>query len=490
MRIAIGGFHHETNTFAPTKASYEMFERADGWPGLCRGGAIAAATAGANLPIAGFIGTAGSMGHDFAPLVWANASPSAHVREDAYERIAGMMIEDLRNAGPVDAVYLDLHGAMVTEHLDDGEGELLRRVRAVVGDGTPLVASLDLHANVTPQMVGLSDALVVFRTYPHVDMAGTGARTARLLDRIARTGRPAKAFRQIPFLIPLTWQCTLIEPARSLYDGLGAREEGPVASVSIAGGFPLADIPDCGPSVLAYADGGVSAERAAESLARAVNEARPGFAGRIWTAGEAVDHALSSTGPGPVVIADTCDNPGGGGDGDTTGLLRALVSRGAEGAVLGLLIDPEAAAAAHAAGTGARLSLELGGRSGIADDAPLGIDAVVRRLGDGRFTCTGPFYGGNAMELGGMALLEINGGVLVAVASRKVQAADQAMFRHLGVEPSEVGILVLKSSVHFRADFGPVAREVLVAAAPGPVAADPGDLTFRKLRPGVAQSPK
>ncbi len=490
MRIAVGGFHHETNTFAPTKASFEMFRRADGWPGLCRGGAVLADTAGINLPIAGFLEAARASGRDFAPLVWANASPSAEVEEEAFERIAGMMVDDLRDAGPVDAVYLDLHGAMVAEHLEDGEGELLRRVRAVIGPDVPLVASLDLHANVSPLMADRADALVVFRTYPHVDMGETGARTARLLERILAEGRPAKGFRQVPFLIPLTAQCTLVEPAAGLYAGLAERERGAVRSMSLAGGFPLADTPDCGPAALAYAGDERSAAAAAEALAEAVLAARGRFDAAFLSPEEAVARADRAGRPGrPVVIADSCDNPGGGGDGDTTGLLRALAAARPEGAVLGLLIDGQAAAAAHEAGEGGRLALALGGRSGVPGDAPFETDAVVRKLGDGSFTCTGPFYGGNRMQLGPMALLELPGGVQVAVASRKVQAADREMFRHLGVEPADCRILALKSSVHFRADFGPIAGEVLIAAAPGPVAADPGALAFTRLRPGVAQRP-
>ena len=490
MRIAVGGFHHETNTFAPTKASFEMFRRADGWPGLCRGEAVLADTAGINLPIAGFLEAARASGRDFAPLVWANASPSAEVEEEAFERIAGMMVDDLRDAGPVDAVYLDLHGAMVAEHLEDGEGELLRRVRAVIGPDVPLVASLDLHANVSPLMADRADALVVFRTYPHVDMGETGARTARLLERILAEGRPAKGFRQVPFLIPLTAQCTLVEPAAGLYAGLAERERGAVRSMSLAGGFPLADTPDCGPAALAYAGDERSAAAAAEALAEAVLAARGRFDAAFLSPEEAVARADRAGRPGrPVVIADSCDNPGGGGDGDTTGLLRALAAARPEGAVLGLLIDGQAAAAAHEAGEGGRLALALGGRSGVPGDAPFETDAVVRKLGDGSFTCTGPFYGGNRMQLGPMALLELPGGVQVAVASRKVQAADREMFRHLGVEPADCRILALKSSVHFRADFGPIAGEVLIAAAPGPVAADPGALAFTRLRPGVAQRP-
>ncbi|WP_333671438.1 MlrC C-terminal domain-containing protein, partial [Elioraea tepidiphila] len=183
--------------------------------------------------------------------------------------------------------------------------------------------------------------------------------------------------------------------------------------------------------------------------------------------------------------ADTQDNPGGGGHGDTTGLLRALVEGGAGGAVIGVINDASTAAAAHAAGEGATLDAALGGRS---DGVPFSGRFTVQRLGDGRFTCTGPMTRGNRADLGPCALLE-TGGVHVLVASRKMQAYDQAMFRHLGVEPATLPIVALKSSVHFRADFQPIAKEVLVVVAPGPVVADPSALPFRNLRPGLALSP-
>lgn len=190
----------------------------------------------------------------------------------------------------------------------------------------------------------------------------------------------------------------------------------------------------------------------------------------------------------PVVIADTQDNPGGGGTSDTTGMLAALVRNGVEGAALGVMADPEAASAAHAAGEGAEIELALGGRSGISGDAPFCGRFVVEQLGDGSFTGTGPMWGGARCRLGPMAALRI-GGVRVVVASKKLQAADQAIFRHVGIEPAAQRLLVLKSSVHFRADFEPIAAEVLVAAAPGALPADPASLPFRKLRPGVRAKP-
>ncbi|HLI11477.1 MAG TPA: M81 family metallopeptidase [Alphaproteobacteria bacterium] len=490
-RIAIGGFQHETNTFAPSKARWEDFERAGGWPAFTRGEALFAAVAGINLPVAGFIEGARAKGHELVPLAWASATPSAEVTGDAFEHMAAVLLGMLAEVRPVDALYLDLHGAMVTEHLEDGEGELLARCRAMLGPTVPIVASLDLHANVTEAMVAHSSALVAYRTYPHIDMAETGARAATLLDLMLRQGRPlAKAFRKLPYLIPLHFQCTLVEPAKSLYAQSAALERGEVASTSFATGFPLADIRECGPALVAYGASEAAATRAVESLESECLARETEFAGTLWSPDEAVRHAMAkaATATRPVVLADTQDNPGAGGDGDTIGLLAALVQHKAEGAALAILCDPAAAAAAHRAGIGAVLRLELGGRSNLPGHGPFKAEVRVAALGDGNFTATGPFYKGSRMQLGPMARLAI-GGVEVVVASRKLQAADQEIFRHLGIEPARMKILALKSSVHFRADFQPIAEEVLVVEAPGPAIADPAKLPYRRLRPGVRLGP-
>ncbi|WP_366556581.1 M81 family metallopeptidase [Aquibaculum sediminis] len=492
MKIAVGGFQHETNTFAPTKADYAAFAEGGGWPPVSRGEEVLAAVAGMNLPIAGFTEAARTAGHQVVPLTWAAASPSSYVTEDAFERICGQIIDDLAGLRGVDAVYLDLHGAMVTEHFQDGEGEILRRVRATVGRDLPVVTSLDLHANVTPEMVALSDGLVIYRTYPHVDMAKTGERAFVLLSGLLQGRRCAKAYRPLPFLIPLTSGCTLIEPAASIYAALEEieAEEG-LASLSFACGFGPADIHHCGPSVVAYGGDAAAVERAADRVQAMVAEQEAAFGGDILPAAEAVREARAVAGrrPGkPVVLADTQDNPGAGGDGDTVGLLEALVEQSAEGAVLGLLIDRESAERAHMAGVDSTVRLELGAKSGQPGHKPLVADFKVLRLGDGAFTCTGPFYEGARMRLGPMALLDLNG-VQIAVASKKVQAADMEMFRHLGVEPTERPIVAVKSSVHFRAHFQPVAERVIVAAAPGPNPVDHSLLTYRNLRPGVRLMP-
>jgi len=487
-RIAVGGFHHETNTFAPTKASYEHFARTDGWPGLQRGAGLLETLAGKNIPLPGFAAAAPA-DWTLLPTVWCNASPSAHVEEDAFERIVAMLLRELAALGRVDAVFLDLHGACVCEHLQDGEGELLSRVRALVGPDPPIVASLDLHANVTAAMVTASDLLVGYRTYPHLDMADTGGRCARLLARLLAEGRPAKAWRKPDFLIPLNFQCTLMEPAHTIYDRLTAAETGEVWSLSFTSGFPPADIADCGPAVLAYARTPAAAEAAAEAALAEVESRRRDFDGSYFSPAAAVAEARRLVGEGvkPVVIADTQDNPGGGGNGNTAGLLKALLDGRADGAVFGLYIDPALAEAAQAAGA-APFEARFGGN--WPGDEAFTTPVTVERLGSGRFRCTGGFYGGNDMDLGPMALLRIgDGGVRVAIAGRKVQAADKEMFRCLGVEPAEAAILALKSSVHFRADFTFEQGRILVATAPGPVTADPAALSYRNLRPGVRLGP-
>jgi microcystin degradation protein MlrC len=489
-RIAIAGFLHETNTFAPSKAEYAHFTQGGGWPPLCVGEAIFEKTRNVNIGISGFIAAA-PKDWDLLPILWCAASPSAHVRSDAFETIAGRIVSGLHSAGPLDGVYLDLHGAMVAEHLDDGEGELIARVRNVIGASVPLVVSLDLHANITPEMVEGADALIAYRTYPHIDMAKTGGAAATHLKRlIGRPQRYLKAFRQLPFLIPISWQCTDLAPCKALYHELASLESDELPTLSFAPGFPAADIFDCGPSIVAYATTQAAADAAADRMAELVLAQESAFDGEILSPDDGVRQAmeLAKTAGKPVVIADTQDNPGAGGDSDTTGMLRALVRNGARRAALGLIVDKAAAEAAHHAGEGASIPLALGGKSGIAGDAPFEAQFQVERLSDGRFIAPGPFYGGSRMDLGLSACLRVDD-VRIVVASRKAQLADQAMYRQVGIEPTEQAILVNKSSVHFRADFAPIAETILICAAPGPMPADPSSLPWTRLRPNLRLKP-
>lgn len=490
-RIAVGGFQHETNTFAALPATLADFEAPDAWPGLVRGNELFDAVRGINLPAAGFVDEARAAGDTLVPLAWCSAQPSGRVTRDAFETVSTLLLDGLAAAGPLDAVYLDLHGAMVAEHVEDADGELLARVRRAVGPGVRIVASLDFHANVSTRMVERVDALAGYRTYPHVDMAETGARAYQRLREVLAAPWPVRLRRQLPFLIPLTSQCTLVEPMRSLMEQAGATVAPGLAALEFFPGFPAADVPECGPTVVALGREPAVVEAAAAGFAAAVLAQEPAFGLDLLSVAAAVELARQHAGRrgAPLVLADTQDNPGAGGNADTTSLLKALLAADLPGTLAGVFWDPEAAARAHAAGEGARLELALGARTRFPGETPLVATFRVERLGDGRFTGTGPFYRGGRFELGPMALLAA-GNVRIAVASRKQQAADQAMFRHLGVEPAEASVLMLKSSVHFRADFGPIAGRIALVEAPGPNAADPARLPFTRLPPGLRRRPR
>jgi len=481
-RIAVGGIQHETNTFAPLKATLADFEQADAWPGLVSGAALFDAVKGINLPAAGFIDEARSLSHDLVPLLWCSAQPSAHVTRDAFETIVSDLLAQLARARSLDAVYLDLHGAMVAEHIDDADGEVLARVRGVIGPDVLLIASLDFHANVSARMVEQADGLVSFRSYPHVDMTETGVRAAALVHDLLKERAREKWHAALPFLMPLTTQCTLIEPLRSLMEQARTLERAPVMSLCLTPGFPASDVSECGPAVFGYGRDANALARAARELFGTTREREHEFALDLIDVAQATRLAREADIPHgrPVILADTQDNPGAGGNADTTSLLKALVVADVEGVLAGVIWDAECAARAHEAGVGASIDLALGARSGFPGETPLVARFTVERLGDGRFTGTGPFYHGGRFELGPMALLR-TGRARIVVASRKQQAADAAMFRHVGAEPSDARVLVLKSSVHFRADFGDLASRIVIVAAPGPNLADPSLLPFTRL---------
>ncbi len=504
-KIAVAGFHHETNTFAPSKTPYEEFVKDDGWPGLVEGEAVIDALAPLNLGLGGFINASRAKQWQLLPILWCNAEPFAHVTEDAYERIAGKIVDQIGEiyndsvSSSLDGIYLCMHGAMVAEHSDDGEGELLSRLRAVVGNALPIVVSLDLHANLTPRMFELADGLTIFRTYPHVDMAETGERAFELLEHmVTHSSRPAKSYHQVPFLIPLPSQDTGSSPCREVYEQVAAlpQEQAEVLSVDFACGFPPADIPECGASVVSYALSQNAADQAAKSILNTVVEAEQLFVADILTADEAVKKAMTVAAESasaemqalPVVIADIQDNPGAGGSGDTTGLLAALVNNNARNAVLACIWDPVSAASCVAAGRGSELALSLGGNNGPEGVVPFEADFRVEEVTDGRFVCHGPMMKGTEVKIGPTVLLSVksdNCDVQVIVSSERAQCLDQGFLRLVGIEPANKSIICVKSTVHFRNDFESISSHILLAACPGANPCNLEEINYTKLRSSV-----
>jgi microcystin degradation protein MlrC len=412
------------------------------------------------------------------------------VTEDAYERIVGEILQAVKTA-TYDAIYLDLHGAMVAQHVDDGEGELLARIRAIVGPDMKIAVSLDSHANVTSQMLALASGVVAYRTYPHIDMADAGRRAAELLLAIIAETAPIHCVaRRIPFLIPVNSMSTMLQPARGIYDLLEELERRDVASLSFAPGFPASDFPECGPVVWGYGFSREAAQRSVDALHDRIANPEAQWAVAFEETDAAVRHAmeLSASASRPVILADTQDNPGVGGDSNTTGLLRALLKAGAQRAAIGLIYDPAAAAAAHQAGVGADITIGLGGCPQVPGDEPLHATYKVEALSDGKLVYGGPMMHGKQADLGLTARLRIEG-VQIVVTSAKAQLLDRNMYRAAGIEPAEMKILVNKSSVHFRADFAGIAESIIVARSPGPFIADPSQLPWKHLGHGMRTSP-
>ncbi|GJL80992.1 MAG: microcystinase C [marine bacterium B5-7] len=499
-RVAVAGWQHETNTFAPVKADFNAFAEADEWPPLSFGDEMILATSGVHLPLTGALDVFNANNVEVVPIMWCSATPSAHVTTDAFERLCYELCSRIGAVFPLDGVYLDLHGAMVTEELEDGDGEIIKRVRDVVGEDVPISVSLDLHANVTDTMVRYADVIDIYRTYPHIDMGETGARAAtHLLEMIHSGVRWDVAFRRTDFLIPLNWGCTLIEPAKGIYDVLARYCSADVPVISFACGFPLSDIKEAGPTIIAYGKA-KAATHVAEDILALVNDREGDFRGMVYAPDEAIAQALTNDGTGPVILADTQDNPGGGGPGDTTGLLKALVNTGVDDALLGALADADFAARCSEAGVGASFSGNLGEHSAMPGHTPFFGRFEVLALSDGRFMATGPMYFGARMELGQCALVAVSPtseltdlssspardsgksrGLRVLVTSKAVQTADQSIFAHIGIDPAAERIIALKSSVHFRNDFSDIASKILIVAAPGPVTADIGCLDYQRL---------
>ena len=302
MKIYVAGYQHETNTFAPTKADWAAFNRGESFPAFIQGQPMLDSLREVNIPIAGFMEVARLERWQLMPGSWCGAIPSAHVTRDAFERISDSILTDIRQGG-FDAVYLDLHGAAVAEHVDDTEGELIARIRAIVGPNLPIVASLDLHANVTHRMLAQADALASYRTYPHVDMAKTGELAAKLLKRrLQRGAKEPLTYRRLPYLIPLNAQSTWLEPAKSRYAELADldREFDTVLSFCMA--FPASDIEECAPMVWGYGD---RAETAVQQLYKNVSEPTQ-WTLEILSARDAVERAclLGEKNEKPVVIAE------------------------------------------------------------------------------------------------------------------------------------------------------------------------------------------
>lgn len=482
MRLLLAGISHETNTFAEKRTALDEFEA----NGLFRGDELLS-LAGTNTVVGGVVETANALGIELIPVIATSAIPGGLVTDRVFELVVTAIENAVRDSRP-DAIVLDLHGAMVTESHDDGDGAVLARVRATAGIDMPIFATLDLHANVGPNMLEHATALIPFDTYPHVDNADRGAEAVRLAERtVAGEIRPVMAAVKLPVLPDGPRQFSQAEPTLSVTRLVHEVESRPgVLTAGVCFAFPWADCPFPGMTVTVVTDNDSAlAATFAQEIADYIWSRHTEFRTRLWSVEEAIHEAMSAP-EGPVVLADLGDNPGGGTAADGTSLLWGLLDLGAEGAVVSTIRDPEVVAMAFEAGEGAEIETMIGGKTDERHGYPIPIKATVKRLSNGDFVYDGPMERGVHATLGRTAVLSAHGRygheVEVIVCERRVQSLDTAILRSQGIEPSERKIIALKSAVHFRGAFMPIAAQIIEVDTPGLTSLDYARFPYERLK--------
>lgn len=479
MRIAIGGILHESNTFASKSTDLAQFATRHQV-----GEAILPAWRNTHHEMAGFIQCGERLGFELYPTVMATATPAGPVTADAFETLTGELLDSLRRAPQLDGLLLALHGAMVSEAFPDGDGEILRRVREVVGPDFPVVVTHDFHVNLSRQMVDHATATVIYKTNPHVDQRQRGNQAAELMRGIVkREVRPVQAMAKPPMVWNILHQYTRAEPLRSIMveaAELELREDILVASV--AAGYPYADVQEMGPAVLVTADDDLDlAQKEAGRIALRMWECRERIRIELPDPAEAVRRALAEERQ-PVVLVDMGDNIGAGSPGDSTAVFAELVRQDARDAVT-VLYDPEAAAACASAGVRAAVKLAVGGKTDAQHGDPVEISGEVRSLHDGRFRETEARHGGQTeFDQGLTAVVELDNGSYVVLNSARTMPISIHQLTSLGILPERRKIMVVKAAIAFRAAYEPVAAKIIEVDSPGITAVNPLHFSYQHVR--------
>ena len=471
MRLFTASLGTETNTFSPLPSGQALFEATY----MAREGDYGDNPDLFALPMIVFRDRARTLGWEVVESLCTFAVPAGPTVQAVYEAYRDEILDDLRRAQPVDAVLLSLHGAMVAEETESCETDLVRRVREIVGPAVPIGAELDLHCHLTPELVALADAIVIFKEYPHVDAA---ARAGELFGIIAgQTEGRLKPRMDVFDCRMIGLYPTVMEPFSGFLREVRALEgRDGVLSISIAHGFPWGDVHELGTKVLVVSDG-ADGSALAGRLGRRLRELRDRIEPPWLPLDEALDRAARAP-AGPVVIGDVADNAGGGAPSDATFVLRRLLERGMTDAAVGCLWDPGAVRLAQEAGEGATLRLRLGGKLGPTSGDPLDVVATVRQLGTDLYQ---HYLGGSRARMGDSAALSVEG-IDVIVNAVRCQTFSPDAFTNLGVDPSERRYVVVKSMNHFRAGFDGIASTTLYATSPGAMNVDYPEIPYCRVR--------
>jgi microcystin degradation protein MlrC len=486
MRLLIAMMKHETNTFSPVPTPLSRFGRGRG---PIAGDAAIAAFRGTGTAIGAYLELAEQARAEVVVPIAGDAAPSGPVEDAAYKHMTDAICDAVAKGG-FDGIMLDLHGAMVTESLEDGEGALLARIRTLDAK-TPIAVALDMHANLYDAIIDNATVVCGYRTYPHVDTYETGKRAGEILLRAMRGEvKPVMAWGNAPMLPHVMRQGTADHPNKALQERCAAMSREGALAASLFTGFPHADITNAGLSAVVVTDGDrVLAERLRDDLLKQAWDDREAFVYKLEPLQQSVARAKAmpprEAGDGPVVLLDHYDNCASGGTMDTTVVLAEIMRQGLDDVAAFAIHDPAAVQQAIAAGVGARVSLSIGGKLKMpalpVESPPLTVTGTVKTITDGRFRNRGPMGRGVQMNMGPSVVLD-TGKVEIVLISQHQEPSDLNCFLSLGIDPMQKRYVMLKSRIHWRAGLGPLAKAVVECAGVGVCTSDYGQLTFKKVR--------
>ena len=474
--IAIGGIMHESNTFSDTRTDYGAFSQTFA-------GYLIDAWSETHHEMAGFIQGSTEYDYDAYPTLMASATPAGPVTDDAFDRLTDMLIQHLKSVPKCDGLLLALHGALVAESYPDGDGEILRRLRVEFGHDLPIVVTLDQHANVSEQMVAESTALVIYKTTPHIDQRQRGFQAAELMMRILRDEvRPTQVLTKPPMLLNILYHNTSVPPMAPILTQAKSMEAYPgVLATNVALGYPYADVYEAGPAfVVSTDDDPKLAEMVSDMLSKLLWDVREELTLDLRNATQAVAHAVDAD-KHPVILVEMGDNIGGGSPGDSTFVLAELQQQEASGFVV-VLCDPEAVQTCVQAGVGAEVALDVGGKADNLHGDPVSIQGKVRLIHDGRYEETEPRHGGQRHHNQGLTTVVAVDGSLVVLTSRRQTPFSLQQLLSLGINPTEMQIIVVKAAVAFRAAYEPIAAEIIEVDTPGLTAVNPLHFEYHNIR--------
>ena len=474
--IAIGGIMHESNTFSETPTDFAAFRQTFARNLLNTWGE-------SHHEMGGFIQGATDYNYTAYPTLMASATPAGRVTDDAFDRFTEMLIQHLKAAPEHEGLLLALHGAMVVESYPDGDGEVLRRLRDAFGQDFPIVVTLDQHANVSEQMVAESTALVIYKTTPHIDQRQRGLQAAELMMRILRDEvTPTQALTKPPMLLNILYHNTNVPPMEPILTAAKQLETRPdVLVANVALGYPYADIHEIGPSFVVVTDDNPQlAQTEANRLSDMLWNVHGQLTLDLPDAAQAVTQAIASE-QHPVILVEMGDNIGGGSPGDSTFVLAELQRQGASGFVV-VLYDPAAVQGCIQAGVGAEVALQVGGKADNLHGDPVAIQGKVRLIHDGQFIETQPRHGGQRYHNQGLTTVVVVGDSLVVLTSRRQTPFSLQQLLSLGIDPTEMRMIVVKAAVAYRAAYEPIAGQIIEVDTPGLTAVNPLHFEYHNVR--------